>query len=65
MVADVATEISPLTEGTPLAGEALVVGRLALIVEMPEDGFDTLTQVGCSPLADYCDQAAAVAPFQA
>jgi hypothetical protein len=29
------------------------------------EGFDTLTQVGCSPLADCCDQAAAVAPFQA
>ena len=29
------------------------------------DGFDTLTQVGCSSLADSCDQAAAVAPFQA
>jgi hypothetical protein len=28
-------------------------------------GFDTLTQVGCSSLADSCDQAAAVAPFQA
>jgi transposase len=28
-------------------------------------GFDTLTQVGFSPLADCCDQATAVAPFQA
>jgi hypothetical protein len=36
-----------------------------LAIDSKLRGFDTLTPVRCSPLADCCDQAAAVALFQA